>query len=198
MKDKSTCRIIEGDYLKINEENFIYELRKGNEKALDYVVDSYGWLVKTVVSKNMYGLESYREECINDCLLAVWENIDSFDQERSSFKNWLAGIAKYKSIDYLRKYQKEFSNISFEKIQIEKEDTSSDRLIERENLESIEGLLSDLKPRDRLIFKRLFIEEEDIDSLAEDLDLDKSNIYNRVSRGRRKLQKNFKEEDYVK
>ena len=36
--------------------------------------------------------------------LAVWANIDSFRPERSSFLNWIAGISRYKAIDYKRKY----------------------------------------------------------------------------------------------
>lgn len=32
--------------MKINEGNFIIQLRKRNEKALDYVIDNYGWIIK--------------------------------------------------------------------------------------------------------------------------------------------------------
>lgn len=93
--------------MKINEENYMDQLQKHNERALLYVIDKYGGLLKAVISKSLFRMQSYQEECMNDVLLAIWDHIDSFQPEKNSFKNWIAAIAKYKAIDYLRKYQKE-------------------------------------------------------------------------------------------
>ncbi|KAJ53721.1 RNA polymerase sigma-70 factor [Clostridium tetanomorphum DSM 665] len=43
--------------MKINEENFIRYLKKKNEKALDYIIDVYGGLIKSIVKKHLYNLE---------------------------------------------------------------------------------------------------------------------------------------------
>ena len=94
--------------MKITEENFIQQLKKRNEKALEYVINNYGWILKTVIKKHLHYLPNYYEECMNDCLLAIWNNIDAYDVKRNSFSNWIGKIAKYKSIDYVRKYIKGF------------------------------------------------------------------------------------------
>lgn len=36
---------------EINEGNFVKQLKKKNEQALCYVIDHYGWVLKTVVKK---------------------------------------------------------------------------------------------------------------------------------------------------
>ena len=82
--------------MKINEENFIIQLRKRNENALDYVIDNYGWIIKSIVKKHLYNLQSVQDECINDVLMGIWNNITTFDENKSEFKNWVAGIAKFK------------------------------------------------------------------------------------------------------
>ncbi len=41
---------------------------------------------------------------MNDVLLAVWEHIEGNNSDKSSLKNWIAGIARYKAIDCKRKY----------------------------------------------------------------------------------------------
>ena len=66
--------------MKIDEENLIIQLRKKNEKALDYVIDNYGWVIKSIVFKHLYNLKSVQDECINDVLLGIWNNIGSFDE----------------------------------------------------------------------------------------------------------------------
>ena len=42
--------------MKINEKNFIKYLNLKNEKALDYLVDNYGGLIKSIVNKHLYNL----------------------------------------------------------------------------------------------------------------------------------------------
>ena len=32
--------------MKVNENNYIEELRNRNEKALDYVIDNHGWIIQ--------------------------------------------------------------------------------------------------------------------------------------------------------
>lgn len=81
--------------MKITQDNFIFNLSSKNEKALEYVIDQYGWLVKAIVQKHLYNLVDYQQECINDVFLGIWNNIDSFDSSKNTFKNWVAGIAKY-------------------------------------------------------------------------------------------------------
>ena len=61
--------------LKITEENFIGEMKKGNEKALEYVIDNYAWILKTVLKKHLFYIPNLYDECMNDCLFAIWENI---------------------------------------------------------------------------------------------------------------------------
>ena len=104
--------------LRITEENFIEEIKKRNEIALEYVIENYGWILKTVLKKHLFYLQDYYDECMNDCFLGIWENIESYNPNKSSFKNWIGGIAKYKSIDYTRKYLKDLDNRNIEDIDI--------------------------------------------------------------------------------
>lgn len=93
--------------MKINQENFVKELRRGNEKALLYVIDEYGGLLRSVIRRHLFALPDRQEECMNDVLLGIWNYSRDFDETRNTFQNWAAGVARYKSIDYLRKYKRE-------------------------------------------------------------------------------------------
>lgn len=61
-------------------------MKKGNEDSLMYVIDNYGGLIKTIINKHLFYLDAYKEECISDCFLAIWENIESYDETKSEFK----------------------------------------------------------------------------------------------------------------
>ena len=88
--------------MKIGEHNYIQQLQQHNEKALLYVIDAYGGLLKSVIRKQLFRLPERQEECLDDVLLKIWQNISDFDESKNSFKNWAAAIARYRAIDYLR------------------------------------------------------------------------------------------------
>ena len=96
----------------INDENFLNAIKDRNEEALCYIIEKYGDLVKSVIGKHLYLLVEEQEECFDDVFLNIWKHIDSFKEEQNSLKNWIAGIARYRSIDYLRRYRKLFEDCS--------------------------------------------------------------------------------------
>jgi RNA polymerase sigma-70 factor (ECF subfamily) len=177
--------------MKITEENFIIQLKKRNQRALEYVIDNYAWIIKTVLNKHLYNLKEYYDECMNDCILAIWHNIQYFDPEKSSFKNWVGGIAKHKSIDYMRKYLRDLEELSLEEQVILIEDKAIKEIIENEISEETEKMLSRLSKEDREIFIKLYFENKDLNRVSKDTGLSKPVLYNRISRAKRKIRKEF-------
>ncbi|RDY27323.1 sigma-70 family RNA polymerase sigma factor [Romboutsia weinsteinii] len=177
--------------MKINEENFIIQLRKGNEKALEYVIDKYGWIINSIVKKHLYNLQNYQEECINDILIGIWNNIESFDESKNSFKNWVGGISKYKAIDYRRKYLRYINEESIDEMEIRSEKSIFIDITKNELDNEIDNLLNNLKPEDKEIFLKLYIEDKEVDVVSKEMNMKREVIYNRVSRGKDRLRKLF-------
>lgn len=173
--------------MKINDQNYIQQLKEKNEEALLYVIDCYGALLKAILRKHLFCFPSLQEECLNDILLGIWQNINSFDETKNSFKNWIVAIARYQAISYIRKYQKELQNVSLENLPAEIGDSPSLEFVEEELNEEIQDLLAHLKPIDQQIFKKLYIEEWSVDEVGRELNLKKSVIYKRVSRAKKKM-----------
>lgn len=174
--------------MKIDNDNFIHQLCMRNEDALMYVIDEYGGFIKAVIRKNMSCLKLKQDECFNDVLLSIWEHIDSFHPDQSSFKNWICAIAKYKSIDYMRKHKYETEKIVYEEMKdYELQIDDRAEILDHEISARMEELLSVLKPKDREILIRIYANEEPVEQVSRDLHIGKSVIYNRVSRAKKKL-----------
>ena len=118
--------------MKIGEHNFIQQLRLQNEKALLYVIDEYGGLLMSIIRKQLFGVPHRQDECFNDVLLKIWQNISDFDESKNTFKNWAAAVTRYRAIDYLRQYQREAATVDIDDAVIVKEDRILARMIERE------------------------------------------------------------------
>mgnify|MGYP000922268605 CR=1 FL=1 len=174
--------------MKINNDNVVLELHKRNPKALDFIVDIYGGLIKSIVKKTLFNFEDSGsiDECVNDVFLGIWNNIDKFHKD-NSFKNWIAAIAKYKAIDYQRKLIKGLNNRNIDAIEIQVNDTVDKKLLEKETYDELLKLLSKLKSRDKEIFIRKYFNDESTKDIAAKLNVNKEVINNRLSRGRKKL-----------
>lgn len=177
-----------------DEANIVLEIKNRNEQALCYIIETYGGLVKSVIGKHLYLPAEEQEECFDDVFLNIWDHIDSFDERKGTLKNWIAGIARYKSIDYLRRYRKQFEDVALTE-NIAVEDQELLHLIDREISEETEAILQCLKPKDRELFEKLYIEEMTIDDVCDSFQTNPNVIYKRISRARKRMRKLFPEKD---
>ncbi len=161
-------------------------IRAKDEKAFELLVDAYGGLIKSIVSRHLSGT-MYAEECINDCLLSFWQNMKRFDPRKNTLKNWIGAVCKYRCIDYLRRHYRESCLCPLTEDIPVQESTDIQDLADE--------LLSGLKPRDRQLFYDHYISGKSIVEIAQLTGDSPERLYNRLSIGRRKLRTHFKERE---
>jgi len=166
----------------------IYSLiKKRNEKGMELLINEYAPLIKSIVKRHLYNLPQYHEECINDVYLGIWNNIASFDKEKNILKNWIAAITKYRAIDYKRKYLKTLEHIDITELELESDFTIEKELLKNELEYETEEILKCLSVFDKQLFIKLFVKEESVREVSEEFNIKPSLLYNRISRGKRKL-----------
>lgn len=177
--------------MKITEDNYVEQLKQHNEQALVYVIDTYGWVLKTVVKRQMATLEHLWDDCMNDTLLAVWNNIDSFQPEKNEFQNWLAGVCRFKALTYVRKYIQSSREDLVEQMPEWKDEKAEKEFLQREYEEEVEIVLSYLKEEDAKLFRMIYLEDLTMDEVAEKMQMSKTVIYGRISRGKKQIRRSL-------
>ena len=136
-----------GDYfVYITDDELVSLIIKKSQSAFDELIRIYGGLIKSIVKYHLKDIVMWQEECINDILFSIWRNIDRFDPNKNSLKNWIGAVSKYRAINYKRKFYKELINGELnESIADGKE---IDEYIIKQDIENdIMSLLSGLKPK---------------------------------------------------
>lgn len=177
--------------MKINKDNYLRQLRLHDEKALVWVIEEYNGLVTAIVRKKLYALPQYHEECISDVFLGVWKNIEYYDEYKNPFQNWIAGIARFKAVDYLRRYLRELQTEPLLDVTAAASDDTYDRIMAEEVSEEVEQMLSCLTPKDQQLFRKLYLEDKSFEEVSAETGMKKDVIYNRVSRGKKKIRRLF-------
>ena len=176
----------------MNDRELAQQVAKRDERAFDELIRLYGGLVKAIVSYHMRDIPMWREDCVNDVLFSIWQNIDRYDPSKNSLKNWIGAVAKYRAINYQRKYYRELVTGELNEALADEKDIDSD-ILKREIEEETMALLSNLKPKDKEIFIRRYILEQPINIIAAQSKKSPSWIYNRISRAKKKLRREYKE-----
>ena len=98
------CFIERGKKMKVDENNYIRELRNRNEKALDYIIDNYGWIIKSIVKNLNY------------------EDIDDLNISEDSFETKALENELSDEVESLLKCLKEKDRDLFYKLYVEEMD----------------------------------------------------------------------------
>lgn len=175
MKDKS-----------IEDKKIIKYIKKCDQRGMEMLIDKYTPILKGVIRNHISSVSNYEEECLSDVLFLIWENIERFKSKESSFKNWICAIAKYKAIDYKRKYISKLSE------ELDTETSYIDENLQKLEIEQeIEELLQFLNDKDRELFKRYYLSGDKLEEIAFDNKTNVTNLHSRLSRGRKKIRKHI-------
>ncbi len=180
---------------KITDNNFVERLRAKDERALEFIIEKYGGLLYSIIRKKLSLIPDMVDECFDDVLMKAWDHADDYNEDKCDFKGWLAAIARYQAIDYLRKAKREeFSQMGESLEDMANEPGFDDERFTRleESIDSeFEQLVSCLSPEDREIFRRIYQKGESMDEISKDLNIPKDQLYNHTSRGKKKIRKNY-------
>lgn len=166
------------------------------DEYVEYILNQYGSLLKGVLINNLYDKAECWEECLNDVLLAVWNNWERFSLiEEENRAGWLCAIAKYKAIDLLRRESRNKDKVlslqeGWVVSEMERQYCQRCNFAPIDNsAEELDKLLTCLSPEDKALFFRRYIHEDSIDEIMKETGLSRDNVYQRLSRGRKKLKK---------
>lgn len=174
--------------MRVNEKNYIRELEKGNEKALNYIIDKYLPLVKGISTKILapLGDNGLIEECINDIFISVWNNKSKFKGDEGDFRNWICKIGKFKAIDYYRSKIKK-CEIATETIYAGEKNYVEDEIVQAENRSELINIINTMGDLDKKIFIMKFFLDMNSEDIGKRLDISRAAVDNRIYRGKKKI-----------
>ncbi|MFS1069182.1 sigma-70 family RNA polymerase sigma factor [Enterococcus casseliflavus] len=168
---------------KVQDEEIIERIKKKDYAGLEELLAVYGdSMLRTIHSVLSQPHEvSERQDVANEVFYEVWQKIAAYQPERSRLITWLLLISRSRAIDQKRKLNKR----SLEEKPVDEQELA----IEESPLtkETFLCFIEDLEALDQRIFLLYYFYQESPETIAEQTDLNVSAIYNRLSRGRKRL-----------
>lgn len=167
----------------MQDEEIIERIKKKDYAGLEELLTVYGdSMLRTIHSVLSQPHEvSERQDVANEVFYEVWQKIAAYQPERSRLITWLLLISRSRAIDHKRKLNKR----SLEEKPVDEQELAfEDSPLTKENFL---GFIEDLEALDQRIFLLYYFYQESPETIAEQTDLNISAIYNRLSRGRKRL-----------
>ncbi len=141
---------------------------------------------KPLISSIMKKINNYDEalEIVQDSFLSFYKNIDSFEG-RSKVYTWLYRVAMNKSIDLLRKREREKKSVA--KLRVDDVYYDSDYLENKDMSDILKEALKSLEDSFKTPIILLEFENYSYEEIARKLDIPVNTVKTRIFRGRKKL-----------
>lgn len=59
-------------------------IKKKKEKGMELLIDNYRGIITAIVRKHLGVLINYEDECVDDVLMSIWNNIKHFDNSKNT------------------------------------------------------------------------------------------------------------------
>ena len=151
--------------------------------GMQLLLAQYGGLINAIIRRVLPNSPEDAEECLYDVILKIWEHSNSYNG-KEAFESWAAAIAKYAALDRLKVLKRLEPMADIDELPI----ADNAGLTGHDLFDSFfTELIACLSEDDKALFIRIFWQGETIDEAAKQLGKPKSVLYNRISRGKRKI-----------
>lgn len=164
-----------------------------SERAIETLYVEFSLPVRNFIWKSITHDEAQIEEVVQDTFFEVWKHPERFRGE-SKFKTWLLGIARHKALDSLRKRGNNHEPLEEIEETLVSNELSVTEMIEKEQIQhAVKFCLENLSANGKLtsahkeVLHLAYIEDQDINEMAQLLDCLENTIKTRLHYARLKI-----------
>lgn len=171
----------------MEEKEIVARLKAQDFLGLEKFIDLLGTdIVKCIRAILNHAEERvYHKEVENEVFYRIWQKIASYDADKSSLKTWSLTITRNSCLDKKRMIIRQHKLVPLDQLA---EKVLEDEYFEKENFLE---LLKNLTTEDQLIFLKYYYYQDTPSEIAKELKMDVSQVYNHLSRGRKKIKALF-------
>lgn len=177
------------------EDKFIAQLRAGDRRAFDTLVETY----QNQVANMAYGLLSNREDALDaaqEVFIKIYRNIGAFRGD-SALSTWIFRITRNVCTDFLRKRKYETVSMDAEedekpKLELSDSSHAPEQVVERTQMQRmVREAIAQMDESHRAVITLFDIEGMSYEEIARILECPVGTVKSRLARAREKLKQFF-------
>ena len=179
--------------MRITPDNAPELLRLRVPDALSFLIDQHGAALSALAGQILRGIGTAEdvEECVSDVFVHVWNHPDDYDPTRGTVRTWLFILTKSRALDRRRQLRRR-ARVDMD-FRASAPDTVVHQVLSRERQEELVACIEHLDVGVREVIVRRYLLGMSIPEIVEAMQLPRTTVDNRLSRGRRQLRQEWLE-----
>ena len=184
-----------------SDRTLIQQIGAGDQKAFGILYERYTTLVFSLAVKIADSHET-AEDITLDVFTQIWKNAKKYHPEKGSVKGWIASLARYRSIDTLRRHKvrSDINRPQWSDVQLEKipsNDNTGEALELAETRKKVSNAIAKLPEDQQEVLAMAYFKGYTHRQIAEALNEPLGTIKTRIRLGLQKLREIFKDKNIL-
>lgn len=170
------------------EREIITLLMRQDPQGAEALLSHYGPLMKYVIAP-IVSNEQDQEECLSEAVIRVLDKIHLYDPERGSWTAWITAVTRSVALNKVRAAKNRFEAETLTPETPSPEPTPEEQILQRERRVELQNAISQLSPKDRLIFYRKYYYLQTTAQIASETGMTERAVEGRLYRTKKRLRK---------
>ncbi len=171
----------------MREAEIIELLREQDERGMEELLTHYGPLMRYIIKPILHDSHDM-EDCLSETAMRIWENLDTYDEEKGSFAAWVTAITRNTALNMLRKKNRHQADEIDGEPQ-SSEPTPEEIVLREERQRELRRALGRLNQKERNLFYRKYYYLQSTAKIAAEMGMTERSVEGKLYRIKKKLRK---------
>ena len=162
-------------------------LRSHNDRGMEDLLTHYGPLMRYIAGPILRDRHDI-EDCLSETAMRIWENVDTYNEDKGSFTAWVTAITRNTALNMIRRKNRHPTE-EMEESAASADSTPEETILHRERQRELKCALNDLTQTERNLFYRKYYYLQSTEKIAAEMGTTVRSVEGKLYRIKRKLRK---------
>ena len=162
-------------------------IRSQDDQGMEELMRHYGPLMRYIIKPILRDRHDI-EDCLSETAMRIWENFDTYDEDKGSFAAWVTAITRNTALNMIRRKNRHPETEIEEDIE-STEPTPEEIVLKEERQRELRRALELLSQKERNLFYRKYYYLQSTEKIAAEMCTTVRSVEGKLYRIKRKLRK---------
>ena len=165
-------------------------IRPQDDSGMEELLKHYGPLMRYIIKPILQDKHDI-EDCLSETAMRIWENFDTYDEDKGSFAAWVTAITRNTALNMIRRKNRHpESEIREEMEEMESTEPTPEEIVLREERQrELRRALDLLSQKERNLFYRKYYYLQSTEKIAAEMGMTVRSVEGKLYRIKKKLRK---------
>ena len=156
-------------------------------QGMEELLTHYGPLMRYVIKPILRDKHDV-EDCLSETAMRIWENFDTYDENKGSFAAWVTAITRNTALNMIRRKNRHPESEIEDEME-STEPTPEEIVLREERQRELKQALDMLSQKERNLFYRKYYYLQSTEKIAAEMDMTVRSVEGKLYRIKKKLRK---------